>query len=154
MTVDPDNELACQTKREWLQPKWYGTEDDAYDFGYQCYRTQNWHAGLPFMLEDPITRANLWSDNDYRSFYSPDITWQNTSAIYENYLKAYPSDRWAQSQFGYIAVRTNHWDEAKRMMEMLGENPWPSVFENRANFIELRIAAKVGKLSRAFLEIP
>lgn len=51
MEADPDCYHACDTKREYLQPKWRGKPNEAYQFVLQCERTKNWYAGLPFMVE-------------------------------------------------------------------------------------------------------
>src|SRR5258705_3885966 len=42
MKLDTNNSLACQTKLQYLMPKWYGSEKEMLDFGRECVNSSQW----------------------------------------------------------------------------------------------------------------
>src|SRR5262249_484341 len=52
MKADNNNSLACWSKLQWLDPKWYGTQEEMLEFGRACRDTKNWRGGLPLILAE------------------------------------------------------------------------------------------------------
>ena len=42
MALDPNNYEACQSKLDYLQPKWHGSREDMLEFGRTCVASETW----------------------------------------------------------------------------------------------------------------
>ena len=40
--ADPDDFEAYRAKADYLAPKWYGSDEDVWNFGVECAKTENW----------------------------------------------------------------------------------------------------------------
>jgi tetratricopeptide (TPR) repeat protein len=57
MKAEPNNVAACEAMLNYLDPKWYGSQDEMLEFGRSCRATQNWRAGTPLLLADAHYRV-------------------------------------------------------------------------------------------------
>jgi hypothetical protein len=147
MEADPDNEDACRAKMEWLQPRWYGSREDVLEFQGQCYRTQNWYAHIPLLLDE--TRG----ERDVRELAGPKNAayfrnrqvWERIRATYEGYLTAYPDDRWVRTRYAILCVAAGQ-RAAATQFEALKGRPWTFAFPDRQTYEDfLRRAGVAGK---------
>jgi hypothetical protein len=70
--------------------------------------------------------------------------WRNTSAVYEGFLKAYPTDRWARTRFAAMCVTAGRLKEAADHFAALGDRPWTWAFPSKKVYEEFRETAKAG----------
>jgi hypothetical protein len=127
MTADPDNYEACAAKMNYLQPKWYGSGDEMLIFGRECFQAGNWDAGIPYMLarahldfaEYTNFDGNKGSPADY--FRNNPQAWKDLEAVYEQWPKDRPLSNHKKYSLAQVAVWTNHWDVANRMLDETDE---------------------------------
>jgi hypothetical protein len=52
MALDPANYAACGHKMHYLEPKWYGSEEDMLAFGRECVTSGKWKGSVPLTLAE------------------------------------------------------------------------------------------------------
>jgi hypothetical protein len=62
--------------------------------------------------------------------------------MYLPYLKAIPDDTRIRSDYCYWACRTEHWDEAAKQFQLLGDKAYPPSFEGKEAMEKMRAEAK------------
>jgi hypothetical protein len=134
MTADPDSRIACESKLLWLQPKWYGSREDAVAFANQCFRSRNWHAGLPFLREKPLIDVDL-SELGRAMVHAKDPEiWGGLRAVQREYCKFDPGDRVTASRFARLDSLAQRPLDAIDYYQAIGKKPWPNVFKDKAEF--------------------
>jgi hypothetical protein len=54
LQVNPNDYDAYAMKEFYLLPRWYGTEQDEWDFGMECAKGGNWAAKIPMIIVDEL----------------------------------------------------------------------------------------------------
>ncbi|VTU02238.1 wd repeat-containing transcriptional regulator : Uncharacterized protein OS=Pedosphaera parvula (strain Ellin514) GN=Cflav_PD4949 PE=4 SV=1 [Gemmataceae bacterium] len=147
MEADPDNEDACRAKMEWLQPRWYGSREDVLEFQGQCYRTQNWYAHIPLLLDETVDERDLQTlaGPKNAAYFRDRRVWDRIRAGYEGYLTAYPDDRWVRTRYAILCVAAGQ-RAAATQFEALKGRPWTFAFPDRQTYEDfLRRAGVAGK---------
>ena len=131
MELDPDNYLACNGKMEWLMPRWHGTAESAREFAYQCYRTRNWSAQIPLLL-DPTAKERLSpTDPRLKPMLVDEDAWARVKAAHDGYVNAYPKDKWIRTRFALICETTDRLDEGRSAFTALEGKPWKWFFKDK-----------------------
>ena len=159
MKADPGNYSACSSKLYYLEPKWYGSEEEMLAFGGECLATENWNARLPFVLinaqfagplpadqEGKIDlKSGKYSEQSKVEYYQRPGVWEDVKAVYEPYLKQFPKAVNDRSMFAKLACWCGRWDEARRQFLILGEKPSLTAFGGREEYDRLREEAGEGQ---------
>ncbi len=117
MDADPDNVRACHKKMYYLEPKWYGSDEEMLEFGRQCLATR-----LPWLLEDAhITLASNRSDADWQAYWKEPAVWKDIQQLYEAALEADPDSAWIRSRYAKVAFLSEHWKLADTLFNELGD---------------------------------
>ncbi len=114
---------ACRAKAYWLEPKWFGSEEDLIAFGRLCGDTKNWEAGITLLEpECGLIATSAWDRPPGGDFWKSPEVWKRCRAIFEEYLSHNPEDNAQRSRYAIIASLTGHHGEATEQYEKLGEN--------------------------------
>ena len=101
MKADGNDQGACWSKLDWLDPKWYGgnSPEEMMAFGKACAATKNWHTGITLLAADAHLRYSGMLEQAAETPYmkSPDV-WSEIQMVYDEYLKHYPKDNVAAEQ--------------------------------------------------------
>ena len=128
MRANGDNYNACQTKLDWLDPKWHGTAEEMLAFGRACRATGNWRAGITLLVGDAHQRhaSSLGPAGRSRYLGRPDV-WSEIRAVYDEYLAHHPHNNVARSKYAALAYLGGHYREAHAQFEALGDRltTWP-----------------------------
>lgn len=123
---DPGNYSAYQAKLKYLQPRWYGNAQEAWNFGLECVKSQNWSAKLPMVLVEEAE----WIADSHPKVYSIPEVWDPLETVFRAYLVHYPNSTIYRSKFAKYAALGAHWKVAKEQFDILG-NDWDrGSFEN------------------------
>jgi hypothetical protein len=106
-------------KRWYLLPRWYGTDQDVWNFGLECAQSDDWAAKIPMLLVEGIEDR---AENDSDVFTQPEI-WDPLEKVYREYLTRYPDSIHYRSLFARSAAQGGHWAVAKEQFKILG-NRW------------------------------
>ncbi len=124
MTTDGDDEGACSTKLDWLDPKWHGGDsfDEMLAFGEACRATGNWRAGITLL--DGDAHFAYWShlpvEERVRYVRRPEV-WSHLRSIYDEYLKHFPHDDTRRSKYAYFCFAGSFHHEAHAQFQALGD---------------------------------
>jgi hypothetical protein len=124
--ADPDNFSLYMKKRWYLLPRWYGSNDEVWNFGLECSTSTNWSAKIPIMLAESITDAG---DRDSAVYARPEV-WTPLEKVYRAYLDHYPKSVHYRSLFDKSSVAGEHWDVANEEFKILGDDWDRDVFKN------------------------
>ena len=130
MTADPNHYKACEAKLRYLRS--HGSQDDRLAFGRQCLRTENYFAGLPFVLVSP-QRPSRSKLPEYIS--TNEIAWADVREYYERALRIWPMDRELLSEFAVYCAAVGEWSAAKNHLAPLKNKPaLKSMFPTRKDY--------------------
>lgn len=149
MTTNPDNDRACERKLNYLNPKWQGTQEEFYGFGWKLARCGNTTGHLPFSVVRHHNHHSRimgeWyrkSDEHARGWYAQPAAWTVILRALETQLAAKPKDRYYRSLLARIACIGKHYDVARAQFEILGDGFHPSSFDDRAEYDKFRTEAR------------
>lgn len=143
MEADPDNLEACKGMKDWLQPKWHGTESDVNGFLAQCFRTGNYYGRLPYAAELPMLHDFPYrQQNVLDQITGSNSVWASIQLVADTHLERYPDDKWARSRYAYHACLWRQWVIAVEQFEKIGPKPWGIWFRHEG---EYDAAVKIAK---------
>lgn len=122
MDADPDSCRAAHGKMLYLEPKWYGTEEELMEFAHQCVATGNWKSRIPFVLisaHSDLAGASRQS-NDY--WKQPEV-WNEVEKFYMAAFAHNPDSPYDRSYYALIAYRAEKWKLADELFSVLGDKP-------------------------------
>lgn len=122
MKADGNNVNACRTKLDWLDPNWHGTAEEMLAFGRTCGATKNWRSGITLLCAEAHLRyANMLGKDQPKYLGKPEV-WREVKSIYDEYLKHYPDDHAARSEYAAISYIGGHYRVAHAQFQTLGDN--------------------------------
>lgn len=129
METNPDNLQACEHKKEYLQPKWGGSNADAFGFVYQCLRTNNFYAHIPYLAEVPFAHDLPFGDPvGMKDYVSRRQTWPLVKLVNEAQVARYPDDVYARTRYAQRACLFQKWGTADAQFKALDGKSWPGFF--------------------------
>ena len=124
METDPNDEAACLSKLDWLDPKWHGdSPEEMVAFGRACKATGNWRTGITLLVGDAHLRYFHMLPADQRVAYmkSPEV-WSDIQSVYDEFLKHYPDDAMRRSKYAFLCAIAGHIAEAQAQFQAVGDN--------------------------------
>ena len=148
MDADPNSFGALTSKMYYLDPQWYGTEEDELAFAHECFASQNWQGNGPFMVSSiHMQLANESLSKDL--YYAQPSVWRDIQRLYEPYLAANPDNVAARSDYCYFACHSKHWNVARQQFEAMGAEVPIRKFGSFENMRDFREKAKSNKVDDA-----
>jgi hypothetical protein len=122
MKANGDDRAACWSKLDWLDPKWYGTEEEMLAFGRACRDTRNSRTGITLLVGDAHFRIAGRRDGAGQLKYMalPEV-WADIQPVYDEYLKHHRHDDIARSKFATFCYLGGHFREAQAQYAALGD---------------------------------
>ena len=122
MRANGDDRGACWSKLDWLDPKWYGSEEEMLAFGRACRDTKNWRTGITLLVADAHWRiaCRLGGMEQVQYMGLPEV-WADIQPVYDEYLKHHPHDDVARSKFATFCYLGSHFREAEAQYVALGD---------------------------------
>ena len=131
MEADGNDQGACWSKLDWLDPKWYGGDSPAemMAFGKACAATKNWHTGITLLAADAHLRfQNMLQPGDRVKYMRMPQVWSEIQSVYDEYLKHFPDDEVQRSKYAMLCYLGAHYREAHAQFQAVGDRltPWPT----------------------------
>jgi hypothetical protein len=118
LQADPTNSAAYSSKFWYLQPRWYGSEEDLVNFGQECIDSPN---PQPEALTAFVIAISQESDIDHQIYKRPEV-WAPIQQAYQLILNQHPQSIFSRTMFAKHAEQGGHWDIAKEQLTLLGDN--------------------------------
>jgi hypothetical protein len=105
---------------EWaLYPRWGGSYKKMIQFGRECAATKRFDTGVPFYYYDTVRSIEADIDNDGSAWRSEYDGLKEMLQAYGKNPMAAPKARTLGTQLCGIAWRTEHWTDAREMLDKL-----------------------------------
>jgi hypothetical protein len=142
MALDPNNLCACDKKRYYLEPKWYGSAEDIIAFGRECVESKEWGGCVPLALVNVHKALVDYVDDSQRALYwqKPSV-WPDLQEAFTKYLQTYPDDFNERQEYALYAYRCEQWDELNKQLPKLGKIHF-DVFGGKADYDKMVKLAK------------
>ncbi len=116
--ADPDNYGLYSAKSNYLLPRWYGSQQEQWDYARSCVETQNWSGKIPMIM---VLAADDASEESHDVFTQPE-TWDPLEKVFREWLSRYPESTIMRSKFIKYAAMGQHWAVVKEQCAILRDN--------------------------------
>jgi hypothetical protein len=127
ITANPDNVSAYEAKMYYLQPRWFGEEQDMRDFGHECVAKVRASKNCPEEIALQIMRAHDMLSDDYqREKGSADGYWQRADVrkdiqdAFTLVLERRPKNSILRSKYAKYLTLAHEYGKAKEQFDLLG----------------------------------
>jgi hypothetical protein len=134
MSLNTNSWAAVRQKYNYLQPKWYGTDEDLMQFARACVTSTNWGGRIPLIMVDLHSDRASRTGGQQRQYYRQTPVWEDLHAAFERFFKLNPdAEGWRHNYF-WFAYAAEQWDEAKRQLDLMGAEINYSYFGGEESF--------------------
>ncbi len=78
MALDPNNYEACVAMSNYLEPRWYGSDEEALKFARKCVVSKRWGGGFPWFSKRYTTHLPLTTTSGRRTNIGIALTFSPT----------------------------------------------------------------------------
>ncbi len=144
--LEPGDYWWYTRKLDWLQARWYGSDEELLDFARGLRKEGNWGVRAPMALLDAhdMLAKGPPKQNDY---FMQQAVCDEIASLYDDFLQRYPDAGYDRSMYAMRLANCGRWTEADRQFQLLTpDRVRVGVFGGRANFeARRRLAASRGR---------
>ena len=145
MYADTNNYVACKKKLWYLDPRWYGSEEDLLKFGHECVESKKWGGQVPLILVDAHHAIQVYSYNtepDRTEYWLRPEVWPDVKLGFERYFEMNPTNTGYRHNYALYAYRCRQWDELNRQLKLFAGRTNYNYFGGREAFEKMAKEAK------------
>jgi hypothetical protein len=144
--LEPGDYWWYARKLDWLQARWYGSDEELLDFARSLRKEGHWGARAPMALLDAHELVATGPPRQRDYFVQQDVC-DEISALYDDFLTRYPDAGYDRSMYAMRLANCGRWKDADRQFQLLTpDRVRVGVFGGRANFeARRRLAASRGR---------
>jgi hypothetical protein len=120
MKLDTNSYSACCSKEQFLESKWYGTDEEAVAFGQECVRSTNWGGHIPIVLvlahNDIDSRLTGAAKTEY---WKKSEVWQDIKSAYDRYLELNSEETHIYNAYVLHAYQAEQWAALNELIPKL-----------------------------------
>ncbi|HXF10306.1 MAG TPA: hypothetical protein VN625_05935 [Desulfuromonadaceae bacterium] len=111
MDLDPNDYDACSEKLNYLEPKWYGSVEEAVAFGRQCAQNKKWGGDVPLILLDAHYYNSQMgeTDSDKAAYWKRPEVWPDLRMAFDRFFEANPEAVERYNQYALYAFKCEQW---------------------------------------------
>jgi len=142
MAINLNDYDICRAKLYYLEPKWYGSEDDLLAFGWECVQSKVWGGKVPLILLDAHEDICRYLDDSEKTNYwkRPDV-WLDIQSAFDRFFVLNPDATSWYHNYAWYAYRCERWKELNELIPRLGPVNY-SYFGGKAAFDKMVSLAK------------
>jgi hypothetical protein len=121
MEVDTNSYDACRNKMYFLEPKWYGSDEEELTFGRECVQSTKWGGHVPLILvlahnlinsrNEGVAQVNYWKQSE---------VWMDIQSAYDRFFELNPDETGFYHDYALYAYRAEEWDKLNELIPKLG----------------------------------
>jgi hypothetical protein len=111
---------ACRNKMNFLDPKWYGSDEDQLAFGRECASSTKWGGHVPLML------VLAHNDIDFRlpgaaraDYWKQSEVWSDMKTAYDRFFELNPGETYLYSDYALHAYQAEQWETLNEILPKL-----------------------------------
>jgi hypothetical protein len=133
---------ACHAKLYYLEPKWYGSQEDMLEFASECLRSEKWGGNVPLIVLDAHEGIVSYLDKSERpGYWKRSEVWGDVKQAFDKFFRLNPDASGWHHNYALYAYRAEQWDELNRQLKLLGPVNY-SYFGGKEAFDKMALAAK------------
>lgn len=106
MALDPDHYDACVSMALYLEPKWYGSEEECLRFARECVRSEPWGGRVPLVLVTVHGKLANWrKQRDDDAYWGRPQVWADLQEAYEKFFRLNPDAHTWRAKYAADAFR-------------------------------------------------
>jgi|GEM_PF-212234 len=134
MALDPNSYETCDQKRYYLEPKWYGSDEDMLAFGWECTESTNWGGKVPLVLLDAHEAIQRHLDkSDQDNYWTRPEVWSDIQMAFEKFFQLNPDATSWYHNYAWYAYHCGQWRKLNELIPKLGPVNY-SYFGGKAEF--------------------
>lgn len=145
MELDTNNYTACWNKEEYLQAKWYGTDEEAVAFGRECVRSTRWGGQVPLTLVFAHSEINSRLSGAAKTEYwkQPEV-WGDIKSAYDRFFELNPMETYVYNDYALHAYQAEQWAVLNELIPKFTTTNY-NMFGGRGQFDAMIVLAKAHK---------
>jgi hypothetical protein len=137
MSVDPACYDAAYAKAWYLQPKWYGSEQDAIRFGRECVESKAWKGRVPLILwEAHRMLANDRASGLKDAHWKQPGVWADVRDSFDRFFELNPEAAGWYHDYAFHAYKCGQSDKFLDLLPKMGRVNYP-YFGGEQRFSEM-----------------
>lgn len=121
--LDTNSYQICWSKMNYLDPKWYGSNEEMLAFGHECVQSTKWGGHIPLMLVLAHNTINLKLEGAAKTNYwkQPEV-WSDLQSAYDRFFELNPEETQLYRDYARFAYRAEQWG---KLNELIPKIPQP-----------------------------
>ena len=137
MEIDPADYDAAYEKAWYLQPKWYGSAQDAISFGRECVESKVWRGRVPLMLwEAHRMLANDRASGLKDAHWKQTGVWEDVRDSFDRFFELNPDAIGWRHDYALYAYKCERFDKFLDLLPQMGWVNYP-YFGGEQRFAEM-----------------
>lgn len=134
MTLDNSNYSAASSKLNYLEPKWYGSEEDVLAFGRECLLSDVWRGEIPYLTVYAHERvADYHAQRKDYNYWKQSSVWNECQQAFEKLFQMDIHAEGYHHNYALIAYRCGQWEVFDREIKLMTYTNF-TYFGGRAEF--------------------
>jgi hypothetical protein len=144
--LEPGDYWWYTRKLDWLQARWYGSDQDLLEFARGLRQEGNWTVRAPLALLDAHDLIAKGPPRQNEYFVQHDVC-DEITGLYDEFLTKYPDAGYDRSMYAMRLANCGRWKEADQQFQLLTpDRVRVGVFGGRTNYeARRRLAASRGR---------
>jgi hypothetical protein len=111
MTLATNYHDAVNLMAQYLEPRWYGSEKEALEFGRACVASTNWGGEVPLVLPN-LHRSLAWEQQHGESpeYWRRPEVWEDVRSAYAKFFALNPEASYYHHHYARDAFSCGHYD--------------------------------------------
>jgi hypothetical protein len=120
--LNPNYWDAFEAKLYYLEPKWYGSQEDMLEFGRECVDSKKWGGHVPLILKEAHEKIVKYvPPKEQPGYWKRPEVWKDINAAFEKFFKLNPEEIGWRHNYALYAYKAEQWDVLNREIPLLGE---------------------------------
>jgi hypothetical protein len=120
MNLNTNNFTACSAKLYYLEPKWYGSDEQQIAFGRRCATSVKWGGRVPLILVEAHRLINSRNAEALQADYwkKPSV-WPDIQLAYDRFFELNPEDKETYQYYASYAYKAEQWNKLNELLPRL-----------------------------------
>ena len=146
MAIYPGYYDAVKLASYYLEPRWYGSEEDALQFARSCVSSTNWVGRVPLVLPDTHrSLAAFYKLSESPEYWHRPGVWEDVRDGYEKFFKLNPGESGWRHNYARDAYLCGHYQAFLEQTKLFAGGTNYAFFGGEQKFRDMLAKASVAK---------
>jgi hypothetical protein len=117
MELDTNSYDACRNKMNFLDPKWYGSDEQQLAFGRECAQSTKWGGHVPLILVLAHNLINQRNEGAAQAdYWKQSEVWIDMQSAYDRFFELNPEETYLYNDYALHAYEAEQWDKLNELI--------------------------------------